>query len=335
MKTFAVAPKPWIPLQIWVQVTVCLDMDQNHLWDLYWYPNTLRIMMYWNPKSVRTTSLRKWMAMVANWIQSILCHIKPVQIQNLEDEVQGKKTNCNWPKNYAIFFSRCNNRLRRPSSDEISTPTSLRSRSSSLLSSDYIAEENEESNVGVVADNACLPLLPPPTFKGSANNSSSRRTSSSSHSSVGSKNSHEMANDIDRLVKLVHELKEEDLKSYKRKIAERESSKNRHRGSSEESTSESLPPPTLDLQKVLVPTTTRIINAIPHLEPSEMPSKTCPIVLELANASLDLMLTPDSKIYSKASSASDLSNPENPMWVQSLTYVSSRIDVKPTFHFGY
>ena len=161
-----------------------------------------------------------------------------------------------------------------------------------------------------------MPFLPPPTFKGSASNSVSRRTSSaSSHSSVGSKNSNEMANDIDRLVKLVHELKEEDLNSYKRKIAERESSKHR-RGSSEEScTSESLPP-TLDLQKVLVPTTTRIIptttriiNAIPHLESSERPSKSCPIVLELANASLDLMLTPDSKIiYSKASSPSDLSN---------------------------
>ena len=212
-----------------------------------------------------------------------------------------------------VFCSRCNNRLRRPSSDEISTPTSLRSRSSSLLSSDYIAEENE-ANVGVQVDNEensvlLMPLLPPPTFKGSASNSVSRRTSSaSSHSSVGSKNSNEMANDIDRLVKLVHELKEEDLNSYKRKIAERESSKHR-RGSSEEScTSESLPP-TLDLQKVLVPTTTRIINAIPHQEPSERPSKSCPIVLELANASLDLMLTPDSKIiYSKASSPSDLSN---------------------------
>ena len=215
-----------------------------------------------------------------------------------------------------MFCSRCNNRLRRPSSDEISTPTSLRSRSSSLLSSDYIAEENE-ANVGVQVDNEensvlLMPLLPPPTFKGSASNSVSRRTSSaSSHSSVGSsKNSNEMANDIDRLVKLVHDLKEEDLNSYKRKIAERESSKHR-RGSSEEScTSESLPP-TLDLQKVLVPTTTRIINAIP----SEIPSKSCPIVLELANASLDLMLSPDSKIiYSKASSASpsDLST-QDPM----------------------
>ena len=157
--------------------------------------------------------------------------------------LKGQPTLC---KFVSLFCSRCNNRLRRPSSDEISTPTSLRSRSSSLLSSDYIPEENEphvgdENGRGQPSSQSpvLLPLLPPPTFK-----AGSRRTSSSSHSSC-SKNSHEMANDIDRLVKLVHELKEEDLNNYKRKIAEakkseeRESSRHRDGSSEERSVSNS------------------------------------------------------------------------------------------------
>ena len=51
----------------------------------------------------------------------------------------------------------------------------------------------------------------------------------------------------------------------------------------------------MDLQKVLVPTTTRIINAIPQVD-AVVPERTkSPIVLELASASLDLMLSPESK----------------------------------------
>ena len=46
---------------------------------------------------------------------------------------------------------------------------------------------------------------------------------------------------------------------------------------------------------MLVPTTTRIINAIPQVE-NVVPERTkSPIVLELASASLDLMLSPESK----------------------------------------
>ena len=55
-----------------------------------------------------------------------------------------------------------------------------------------------------------------------------------------------MANDIDRLVKLVHELKEEDLNNYKRKIAEAKKSEeresSRHRDGSSEERSESNSP---------------------------------------------------------------------------------------------
>ena len=45
-----------------------------------------------------------------------------------------------------------------------------------------------------------------------------------------------MANDIDRLVKLVHELKEEDLNNYKRKIAEQKKVDDDKRESSSDET---------------------------------------------------------------------------------------------------
>ena len=46
----------------------------------------------------------------------------------------------------------------------------------------------------------------------------------------------------------------------------------------------------VDLQKVLVPTTTKIINAIPQIEPLFLERSKSPVLLELATASLDLVL---------------------------------------------
>ena len=46
----------------------------------------------------------------------------------------------------------------------------------------------------------------------------------------------------------------------------------------------------IDLQKVLVPTTTQIINAVPQVGPIVLERSKSPVVLELATASLDLVL---------------------------------------------
>ena len=46
----------------------------------------------------------------------------------------------------------------------------------------------------------------------------------------------------------------------------------------------------IDLQKVLVPTTTQIINAVPQVGPIMLERSKSPVVLELATASLDLVL---------------------------------------------
>ena len=116
---------------------------------------------------------------------------------------------------------------RRPSSDDISTPTSNRSRSSSLLSSEYIPEELEEEIT------------------------------------------EEENQKFEKLVQLVHDLKEEDLNNHKRKL---QASKAQESSSEEEN----LNPQILDLQKVLVPTTTQLFQTLPEN----------PAVLELASASL-------------------------------------------------
>lgn len=134
-------------------------------------------------------------------------------------------------KPYVMFYFR--KQQRRPSSDDISTPTSCRSRSSSLLSSDYIAEEDES-----------LGLSNQPQ-------SAPRKISSSSA---------EMTSNIDRLFDLVHELKEEDLKDHKRKIEQNR--KKEGSSTSEEVVLDAnkLAPTILDLNKVLVPTTTQMFN---------------------------------------------------------------------------
>ena len=83
---------------------------------------------------------------------------------------------------------------RRTSSENISTPNSGRSRSPSLLSSEYIPEEDDEQ---VLEDESATFQPEPETKKPTTTN-------------------------IDLLYQLVHELKEEDLNYHKTLIARKE-----------------------------------------------------------------------------------------------------------------
>ena len=51
--------------------------------------------------------------------------------------------------------------------------------------------------------------------------------------------------------------------------------------------------PGIDLQRFLVPTTAKLINAIPQVEPMILERTHSPAVLELATTSLDFILFPD------------------------------------------
>jgi hypothetical protein len=52
----------------------------------------------------------------------------------------------------------------------------------------------------------------------------------------------------------------------------------------------------VDLQRFLVPTTTRLINAISQVEPMVLERTRSPVLMELARASLDFMLSTDPRI---------------------------------------
>ena len=86
------------------------------------------------------------------------------------------------------------------SSENISTPNSGRSRSASLLSSEYISEEEVEDING----NECDKSISISSKPSQDDNVGNQRTSSSS---------------FERLYNLVHELKEEDLNSYRERIS--------------------------------------------------------------------------------------------------------------------
>ncbi len=150
------------------------------------------------------------------------------------------------------------NKHRRPSSDDISTPTSNRSRSSSLLSSEYIPEEDEDD------------IDSPPLELDKIDETLSRPSEALENES-GAQDQEDPSN-IDRLVKLVHELKEEDLNNHKRKIA----LKHRELESSGEEMADNLGDESaelsgLDLQKVLVPTIPQLINVVTPEDDSEEP----------------------------------------------------------------
>jgi hypothetical protein len=51
--------------------------------------------------------------------------------------------------------------------------------------------------------------------------------------------------------------------------------------------------PLVDLQRFLVPTTTKLINAISQVEPMVLERTRSPVLMELARASLDFMLSTD------------------------------------------
>jgi len=174
-----------------------------------------------------------------------------------------------------------------------------------LLSSDYIPEENEidEESDEKEIQNKVLSKSPPSQVvqvaKKRSKSITSRKTVSttSSQSSSSDKMSAQgiemPATDIDRLYNLVQELKEEDLNNYRKKIEEQKLKSKRKSSSSEDSFLPSESPKetqVIDLQKVLVPTTTQIINAVPQVGPIVLERSKSPVVLELATASLDLVL---------------------------------------------
>ena len=105
----------------------------------------------------------------------------------------------------ALTRNRHSRKNRRTSSDNISTPNSGRSRSPSILSSDYIAEEDAAHGVTV--------------GKG-------RRVDGGESAEVdgamGGEDSKEVSmTNIDMVCKLIHELKEQDLNNHKMMIQER------------------------------------------------------------------------------------------------------------------
>ena len=100
---------------------------------------------------------------------------------------------------------------RRTSSDNISTPNSGRSRSPSLLSSEYIPEEDDLDEDDVIN-------------KDSKRRSDSQTGKSGSRIDPGSASKAKVTN-MDELYQLVHELKEEDLNYHKNLIAKKEAAK--------------------------------------------------------------------------------------------------------------
>ena len=51
--------------------------------------------------------------------------------------------------------------------------------------------------------------------------------------------------------------------------------------------------PGVDIQRFLVPTTTKLINALPQVEPIVIERARSPSIFELATTSLGIILTPD------------------------------------------
>lgn len=132
----------------------------------------------------------------------------------LERPSSGTKSRCllfyfslNSENNLKYFgFRILNSGKRRTSSDNISTPNSGRSRSPSLLSSEYIPEEE----VADAADDDDEEII----RKDSKKRSESKPESGSAPT--------KMMTSIDALVQLVHDLKEEDLNYHKNLIAKKE-----------------------------------------------------------------------------------------------------------------
>ena len=71
----------------------------------------------------------------------------------------------------------------------------------------------------------------------------------------------------------------------------------------------------VDLQRFLVPTTTRLINAISQVEPMVLERTRSPVLMELARASLDFMLSTDPRT-GKLVSKKEYGRPMKPFFIE-------------------
>ena len=119
---------------------------------------------------------------------------RPGTIASSVGSTSGCRMRVKTPMSAAFNYSR---KARRTSSDNISTPNSGRSRSPSILSSDYIAEEENGNN------NNNNEVLKPNVEVEAKNVVDTKEVS--------------MTN-IDKVCQLIHELKEQDLRHHKQRI---------------------------------------------------------------------------------------------------------------------